>query len=264
MPDTSERIANDPATLTTERCPACGRSGFSRDLQGRHTVCSWIDCLYVEDLPQAVADQPAEPSGPSGRESPAAWAVFDENGNETMEDVEGNATDMLLFPREELANACMEIAAVKKWSYRKAALYEHPTPTDAAELERLREDAIDRDKAWQEKLSEIVGNARKQVVALTARAESAEQWHDTGHCPIHNRPWAKLPSFHASHCPECLVVERDAANAERTQLADRVKVLEGALQPFANFSCSPPGECQCHNCIARDALAAKGAENGQA
>jgi hypothetical protein len=31
--------------------------------------------------------------------------------------------------------------------------------------------------------------------------------------------------------------------------------LVAALRPFAAFACSPPGECACHNCRARDVIA---------
>lgn len=33
-----------------------------------------------------------------------------------------------------------------------------------------------------------------------------------------------------------------------------IKDLEDALRPFARFHCSPKGECECHNCRARDLL----------
>lgn len=53
-----------------------------------------------------------------------------------------------------------------------------PAPNELADLraevERLREDSTDRDKAWQEKISEIVANARKQVDTLTAKLAAAE------------------------------------------------------------------------------------------
>ncbi|PSL23493.1 hypothetical protein [Dyadobacter jiangsuensis] len=32
--------------------------------------------------------------------------------------------------------------------------------------------------------------------------------------------------------------------------------LAEAIKPFAGYECSPPGECDCYNCIARDKLAA--------
>lgn len=38
------------------------------------------------------------------------------------------------------------------------------------------------------------------------------------------------------------------------QLVERVKELEEAARPFANYACSPPGHCDCHNCKARDLL----------
>lgn len=33
------------------------------------------------------------------------------------------------------------------------------------------------------------------------------------------------------------------------------KLLVEALRPFANFACSPAGQCDCHNCRARAAIA---------
>jgi hypothetical protein len=38
-------------------------------------------------------------------------------------------------------------------------------------------------------------------------------------------------------------------------LSDEVKELRKLLAPFAAFACSPPGECKCHNCKARDSIA---------
>ena len=32
----------------------------------------------------------------------------------------------------------------------------------------------------------------------------------------------------------------------------RIRELESALKPFAQFSCSPRGACDCRNCRARD------------
>ena len=37
----------------------------------------------------------------------------------------------------------------------------------------------------------------------------------------------------------------------------RIKELEIALKPFAQFACSDKGECDCHNCHARDLLKQK-------
>jgi hypothetical protein len=49
-------------------------------------------------------------------------------------------------------------------------------------------------------------------------------------------------------------LERDLAAAEK-----RVKRLEDAIRPFANFACEPDGDgpCGCFNCIARAALETK-------
>lgn len=48
------------------------------------------------------------------------------------------------------------------------------------------------------------------------------------------------------------------------QLIAAAPELLEALDPFAQFACSPPGECQCHNCRARDIVAkAKGDSNEQ-
>ena len=35
---------------------------------------------------------------------------------------------------------------------------------------------------------------------------------------------------------------------------ERIKKLENALKPFAQFACSDKGECDCNNCQARDLL----------
>lgn len=43
----------------------------------------------------------------------------------------------------------------------------------------------------------------------------------------------------------------DKANA---RLIAAAPDLFKALKPFANFACSPPGECKCFNCKARDAI----------
>lgn len=43
------------------------------------------------------------------------------------------------------------------------------------------------------------------------------------------------------------------------ELVDIKEKLLEALEPFAAFACSPPGECECHNCRARDVfIKAKG------
>jgi hypothetical protein len=36
------------------------------------------------------------------------------------------------------------------------------------------------------------------------------------------------------------------------QLKSNNAELVKALRPFANFACSPSGECKCNNCVARD------------
>jgi hypothetical protein len=42
---------------------------------------------------------------------------------------------------------------------------------------------------------------------------------------------------------------------ERIRFLERVNAeLVEAVRPFANYACSPPGECECHNCRARAAL----------
>lgn len=52
---------------------------------------------------------------------------------------------------------------------------------------------------------------------------------------------------------EC-VAEIVHGEANATLLAAAKDLLE-ALRPFANYQCSPPGQCECHNCKARDAVA---------
>lgn len=42
---------------------------------------------------------------------------------------------------------------------------------------------------------------------------------------------------------------------ERIRRLERVNAeLVEAVRPFSNYACSPPGECECHNCRARAAL----------
>lgn len=38
------------------------------------------------------------------------------------------------------------------------------------------------------------------------------------------------------------------------QLERENAMLRRALKPFAQFACSPPGTCDCHNCVARVAI----------
>lgn len=56
----------------------------------------------------------------------------------------------------------------------------------------------------------------------------------------------------------------DEARANLNLIAAAPDLLE-ALDPFAKFACSPPGECECFNCIARAAIAkAEGRTDDQA
>lgn len=49
--------------------------------------------------------------------------------------------------------------------------------------------------------------------------------------------------------------EREVAErAANKLLIAAAPELLAALTPFANFACSPPGECECHNCRARAAI----------
>ena len=41
---------------------------------------------------------------------------------------------------------------------------------------------------------------------------------------------------------------------ELTEAADEIQRLRDVLKPFAQCYCSPPGECDCNNCVARDLL----------
>lgn len=54
----------------------------------------------------------------------------------------------------------------------------------------------------------------------------------TGRCQIHNRYWSRLPSVQASHCPECLVVERDEAMAEAK--AEALRLVREAVKRLAD------------------------------
>lgn len=48
-------------------------------------------------------------------------------------------------------------------------------------------------------------------------------------------------------------------NFQESITADIFLELVEALCPFANYACSPVGQCKCHNCRARDVLAKIGA-----
>lgn len=61
----------------------------------------------------------------------------------------------------------------------------------------------------------------------------------------HNETIATVAGFNTSK-------NEDKANANL--IAAAPELLE-ALEPFAQFACSPPGECECHNCHARDVIA---------
>lgn len=72
----------------------------------------------------------------------------------------------------------------------------------------------------------------------------------------HDGPLCKMPiGFKHSGNAACAAAIRRADLSDIAALQDkRIRELEGALQPFANFACSPPGECECNNCKARAAL----------
>jgi len=57
--------------------------------------------------------------------------------------------------------------------------------------------------------------------------------------------------------PTTQSVEQWAEIAEQVidSYAEKNRKLTKALAPFAMFACSGPGECKCHNCVARDLLA---------
>lgn len=54
------------------------------------------------------------------------------------------------------------------------------------------------------------------------------------------------------HEAECSYLIESANNY--ALLRERNKALAEALRPFAQFACSPAGQCNCHNCAARAAL----------
>lgn len=56
---------------------------------------------------------------------------------------------------------------------------------------------------------------------------------------------------------------RLAIEESTRELRERLERAQGALKPFANFSCSPPNKCACYNCVARDALAIREAKEGK-
>ena len=52
----------------------------------------------------------------------------------------------------------------------------------------------------------------------------------------------------------CYALWQASRNAVSDESVNRINALEDALKPFARFACSPKGECDCHNCKARDLL----------
>ena len=66
-----------------------------------------------------------------------------------------------------------------------------------------------------------------------------------------------------NECKECggdpVIADIARRMGHRPDIAyARVRRLEDALKPFAQFACSPKGECTCHNCVARDLLIKEG------
>ena len=58
--------------------------------------------------------------------------------------------------------------------------------------------------------------------------------------------------------PVCWTGKADTTGFRKIEdaiLAASAPELLKALEPFAKFACSPAGECDCHNCRARDAIA---------
>jgi hypothetical protein len=72
-------------------------------------------------------------------------------------------------------------------------------------------------------------SAAKQSVAELAADACAMPWEDKA-------PFSARYAFKEAVTPELFT-----------------ELLE-ALRPFANYACSPAGQCECHNCRARDAI----------
>lgn len=47
---------------------------------------------------------------------------------------------------------------------------------------------------------------------------------------------------------------KDEVDAELSQLRQLCREMHNTLRPFANFACSPAGQCDCNNCKARAAI----------
>lgn len=76
----------------------------------------------------------------------------------------------------------------------------------------------------------------------------------SGDWRINQRPHGKISIVGDNGQQVCLMwnsKERD----DNANLIKASKDMYRALRPFAEFACSPKGECDCHNCVARDALA---------
>jgi hypothetical protein len=80
-----------------------------------------------------------------------------------------------------------------------------------------------------------------------ATFEKTEKSYTPDGCAIwaRNPPGAGVPPM----------VEAASHNRAVAHLKMEIIRLRKLLAPFAAFACSPPGECDCHNCRARDALA---------
>ena len=91
---------------------------------------------------------------------------------------------------------------------------------------------------------------------------------DALHAAIVNLP-CKAPSGYPFGSELCQGVYREGHRDARHAAAElvaaatsaqdaQIAMLREALRPFANYACSPAGQCDCHNCRARAALAATG------
>jgi hypothetical protein len=50
------------------------------------------------------------------------------------------------------------------------------------------------------------------------------------------------------------MVNADRLRDQNEALMAQVEELMELSKPFAQYACSPTGECSCHNCLLRDAL----------
>lgn len=100
---------------------------------------------------------------------------------------------------------------------------------------------------------------------MTHQQPKGNQMSDAKHGVTHTPgPWhvgegSKTPIVYDSHgwaVANAMTYhnQHDSMDANARLIAAAPELMT-ALRPFANFACSPPGDCMCHNCRARDVIA---------